>query len=516
MRESDDRRFVYARTVGFVQAIDTQSCTTSNELDLNGLPVLGTNGLPVTMTTCDRYSYQDSSACGVDNNGNPFCPPLISDLTLDQDRNVYTALSNDITNSFIERLEPNLAPTGTPNSYVANVKLWQVGGGAGHCQGLTVNPCLSGIAVHPWNSNLIYYSEPDGNNIGELNICTNTVRRWSLTTAFGSDSEGPVSQPRQLNIDQDGIVWVVTGSGDLVSLDPQRNLLTRHQMPDAAPGGAAAPDPFGVAPDGGFIGYTASSPQINKVAMLIPRGQPVYVCPQTQCVPPNCVSIPVTKDPAIQLSGTSQAQPKTVLATITSKQDGIFVEAQINSNNDSLQPLGITPHPGKAVGTFFYAVGHTSNAEIIRVGFARLPRVKLKGHHEREDKDCNDDGSGQDDEDHDGIPNRYKTGDSQSHADRENDQLAAGQSSDYTMTAGPSTKALVAAITADNPLEPVSVQIIDPNGISIVLPVATPGIAVATLVPTTPGNYTVRVKNEGLNPINHETLLINREPLQLP
>jgi hypothetical protein len=228
------------------------------------------------------------------------------------------------------------------------------------------------------------------------------------------------------------------------------------------------------------------------------------------------VSIRATKDKAQQLCGAAKPTAKTVVATITSKSDGIFVEAQINNPNDSTIPLGITPHPGKAVGTFFYAVGFTNDPNMLRVGFARLPRVHLKGHHEREDKDCNDDGSNQDDEDHDGIPNRYKTSDSRSQADRENDQLGAGQSTNYTLTAGPNTKALVAAITADNVMEPVSVQIIDPNGISIALPMATPGLAVATAVPTVPGNYTVRVKNEGLNPINHETLLINREPLQLP
>jgi hypothetical protein len=94
--------------------------------------------------------------------------------------------------------------------------------------------------------------------------------------------------------------------------------------------------------------------------------------------------------------------------------------------------------------------------------------------------------------------------------------MAPGQSMDYNLATTSSTMAVVAAIQSDNPLEPVSVQVIDPNGISLALPVATPGLAVATVVPTVPGNYTIRVKNEGALPINPETQLIKREPLSLP
>lgn len=514
-RARDDWSSVFARTEAFVQRIDTGSC--SQSLDpTTGLPVLDSNNNPVVL--CDRYTYHDSTACTLDANLNLVCPPMISDLALDRDGNLFTALSNDTTNSFIEMVEPNLAPdpdpAAPPDSYLAYGKTWQVGGGAGHCQGGVNTPCLSGIAVQARNSNLIYYSEPDGNNIGELDTCSNTVRRWSLTEAFGTDTSGNpiVYQPRQLNIDDDGDIWVVTGSGHLVSLDPQQNLMTLHAMPD----GSTA-DPFGVAPDG-FIGYTTSDLSSNKVAMLVPAGKTVYVCPHPACVPVNCVTIKVTKDQSQRLCGQKAPNPpKTVVTQVTSKPDGIFVEAEINNTNDSFQPMGITPHPGRGVGAFYYAVGHTKgDGSIIRVGLVHLPRPHLKAHHEREDKDCNDDGSNQDDEDHDGIPNQYKTSDSQAHADRENGQLGAGQSSDFTVVAGPNTKALVAVITADNPTAPLSVQVFDPSGLSVVVPIATPGIAAATIVPTVPGNYTVRVKNEGLTAINHETMLINREPLQLP
>jgi len=481
LKPSDDGRFVFVRTVNSIQAVDTGSCGPTSFIDPN-------TGVPATGTGCTLLEYQDDNTA------------MISDLALDNQRNLYTAISFDPSapvNSYIERLNPN-------NGVVTR---WQVGGGAGNCVGTGANNlCLAGIAVAPKNSNLVYYSEPDGNNIGELNVSTNTVRRWSLS-ALNSDL-GPVFQPRQLNIDQDGIVWVVTGSGDLVSLDPQRNLLTRHQLPDMA-----GSDPFGVAPDGGFVGYTATD--TSKVAMLVPRGTSVYVCPSSAGVPPICKQIPVARMTALQDCGQVPPQPKTVTAQITSKQDGTYVEAIINSNNDSSMPLGITPHPWKGVGTFFYAVGATSSGTVDRVGFARLPRAHMKARHEREDKDSNDDGSNQDDEDHDGIPNRNETNDSTAHVDRQNDQLGPGQSTSYTLTAGPNTKALVASITADNPLAPVSIEIDDPNGIALALPLATPGTAVATAIPTTPGDYTVRVTNAGPTAITHETQLLAREPLSL-
>jgi hypothetical protein len=94
-----------------------------------------------------------------------------------------------------------------------NVKRWTVGDGAGFCPGAGLSaPCLSGIAVHPSNNRLVYYSEPSGNNIGELDVYTNQVRRWSLNPMGANE-------PRQLHVTRAGKIWVVTGSGDLVSLD---------------------------------------------------------------------------------------------------------------------------------------------------------------------------------------------------------------------------------------------------------------------------------------------------------
>ena len=93
--------------------------------------------------------------------------------------------------------------------------------------------------------------------------------------------------------------------------------------------------------------------------------------------------------------------------------------------------------------------------------------------------------------------------------------MSGGSSTDHTVAADPNTTVLIAAIQADDPTVPISVEIIDPNGISVIAPVATPGVAVATLVPTTPGNYTVRVRNAGVTATTTHTQLITRSPLAL-
>lgn len=495
LKISDDGHLAVARTVDSVQIVDTSNCW--NTMDNSTIPA-------TVQTVCKRTEYQDMSAA------------MISDVAIDRNYYVYTAVSvadpQGVVNNQIERLDPS---TG-------NLTLWTVGGGAGNCPGAsdpgTSNfPCMAGIAVHPKNSNLVYFSEPDSNSIGELNTSTNAVRQWSLNQNF---SNGPVSGPRQLNIDQDGIIWVVTGSGHLVSLDPQRNLMSAHLLPDNA-----AADPFGVAPDSGFVGYTASNSTVSKVGMLVPTGKAVYVCPTPPaCVPVTCAHANVICGQAVQNCGAAPTYVKTVsVDSATVPNDGTYIEAQIavtpygSPNGVSTTPLGIGSHQGKGVGTFFYAVGVATSTSVAvdRVGFVRLPRMGFKAKHEREDKDCKDDGSDQDDQDHDGIPNQNETSDSNAHMDRQNDQLAPGQSSTYTLTAASTTKALVATITADNPLAAVSIEIDDPNGVVLAVPVATPGMAVATAIPTVVGDYTVRVTNAGAAAINHETDLLAREPLSL-
>jgi len=507
------QQFIYVRTGLAIQKIDTINDRSTTYCD-DALP-----GVDQSIV-CQDYSP-------------------VSDVAVDNHNFVYYTF-----NGFLQRLDASPTCAVQPCAPVA-VTRWNLTnpGGiypaftsfAGICNGgPTTDPCISGVAVHPKYQNLVYVAEPGNNTIAEVNTTAQpcscptpqNVRRWDLTKV------GAV-QPRQINFDQDGILWIITGGDStgtvvhLVSLNPKNNTMTAYQIP---PG--TIQDTFGVAPDSGMVGYTSNDsdggpsgdplPE-HKVGMLIPKGQGMTVGPQPYwadytgtTITPSCM--PAPRDASGATTAVRRVQARIVPEA---SGNGTFVEAFINRNADtstqtSYVPLGIAPAFNKAVGTFLYAVGQPDNPAVNRIGFLRFPRKGLKARHEREDKDCDDDGTGHDDEDHDGVPDRYKTTDSKGRMDRQNDSLGPGQSTDYTFTSGPNTMAIIAAIQADNALAPVSVRVVDPNGVTLAVPVATPGVAVATVVPTVPGTYTIRVKNEGALPINHETQMIAREPLSLP
>lgn len=512
IRGSFDSRFVYVRTTFAIQKIDT----------LN----------QISTTYCDDAILESAGGCA--------SPSPVSDVAIDHNYFVYYTF-----NGFLQRLDtsanscapqqtcPPVIATQWNLSTAATASAPAVLSTAGVCQGNTTdtNPCLAGVAVHPSNESLVYVAEPGNNSIAEVNTsmqscaCFN-VRRWDL-------SRVGVYQPRQINFDQDGILWIITGSDStgtfapsLVSLDPRTNVVTAYQIP-----AGFLQDTFGVAPDGGMVGYTANdqngslsndpTQDEHKVGVLIPSGQGKTVTPSSAWASYTTFQIPPTCLPAPASTGSLTTTIRQVPAKVISESNGTFIEGLINRNADgsaqsSYFPLGIAPAFKKAVGTFLYAVGQPDKGTVNRVGFIRLPRKGFKAKHEREDKDCNDDGTGHDDQDHDGIPDQYKTSDSKAKMDRHNDSLPPGQSMDYSLPVASGTMAIVAAIQSDNALEPVSVQVMDPNSLTLVLPVATPGAAVATVVPTVPGNYIIRVKNEGALPINPETQLITRQPLSLP
>jgi hypothetical protein len=480
-------------------------------------------------------SYEDASAS------------MVSDIAVDNRNFVYSA-----ADGILKRLNASATSCTAEPCPAVEVTQWNLstptlpaqgdgtpGSTAGTCNaGPTIGICLAGVAVHPKYQNLVYVAEPGNNTIVEVDTmsqscyCSNgtsRIRRWNL----GDLGVGAI-QPRQINFDQDGILWIITG-GDgvggpvhLVSLDPKSSRLAAYQIP---PG--VEQDTFGVAPDGGMIGYTSndasgySGAPEHKVGLFVPKEKGKYICPTTDVASRTTLSTPQHIFHAVTNCGSAPPNVRQVRTGIardpSDPDDGLFVEAFINQNAQSnphfsMVPLGITPAFDKAVGSFFYAVGTPdgdSAATVNRLGYGRLRQKGFKAKHEREDKDCNDDGSGQEDEDHDGVPNRYKTNDSKAKMDRQNDQLAPGQSTDYTVTATPNTLALVAAIQADTLTAPVSVQVIDPSGNTLVPAVPSLGAAVATIIPSTSGDYTIRVKNEGALPINHETQLITREPLSV-
>jgi hypothetical protein len=506
LRGSWDRRYIFVRTSESIQRIDTLSCDS---------------------TTCARLEYLDQ--LGSVN---------VSDMAVDDQNNLFTTGTDnpgDPTVSYVQMLPFGSAVTNG-SSGNATVTRWTVGGGAGFCADLgnttTSFPCVSGIAALPSNRNLVYYSEPYGTdglgNIAELNIATNNVRRWSLAALPPDTDGGIVKQPRQLAIDRWGVIWVITGSGHLVSLDPCQNRMRKHAVPSAL-----ASDPFGLAPDDDVVGYTDTAR--NMIGMLLPKGPTVCVSPTTLCAPKACLSKTVMGQLADVSSGSVPPQGKVIQATITTKTDGVFVEAQLDSappsnpsaTNDSVSPLGITANKGKAQGTFFYAVGANGTGTANRVGFVRMPMPE-KVRHPRDDDDAEDGFDhdhhpsgwhnqgqrGDDDDDDDGIG-----GDNDSPTAHENVNVnddapvQGGQHVDYPMVASPTSLALIFVATSVNdPLAQLKVDIYDSLGMLMATSAPTPGLGIATVLLPAAGNYTARVSNLGVTSNTHTPMSIVREP----
>ncbi|HEY0519908.1 MAG TPA: hypothetical protein VGC84_10490, partial [Ilumatobacteraceae bacterium] len=331
MRPSHDRRYIFVRTATFIQRIDTQNCTTGSA------------------PTCQRTVWTFVE--------DPVDPTFVSDVAIDDQNHVFTTgVSSAFPTGYVQMLTPgsstvkrwtlDTAPTACPSQGDGSV-----GAGA------SVS-CLSGIDIHPQPSkqNLVYFSEQGTDTIAELNINVTSpsathpnIRRWSLAKLSTATGE-TITQPRMLKIDKWGKIWINTGSGHIVSLDPSTNKMTKHMMPSGS-----SNDPWGIAPDDDVIGYTGAD--TNKVAVLFPKFPAVYIAPDPGVAPLTTFPTVVTNEPSSVVSGTVPGTPKVVDATTTRKNDGTYVEAFINTNNDSLQPLGISPNHGKAQGTFFYTVG---------------------------------------------------------------------------------------------------------------------------------------------------------------
>ncbi len=520
LKPSHDRRFAFVRTSFAVHKVDTAT----------------------NLVT----AYPDG---GTD---------LISDIAVDNNNRVFWAAGGTI-----KRLNANAPCAKGAACAFAEVVVWAVGGTVGECAigafSEATDPCLSGVSVNSKSQHLVYFSDNGANEIGELDtnskicstsgVCESKVRRWSLT---GLDDPS-VNQPRQLHVDRDGTVWVITGSAHLVNLDPKYNRITTHKIPTGA-----LNDPFGIAPDGGMIGYTdiaedttlAAGPltdtQLHKVAMLIPRGkgEPVYpvstkAVRETQPVEPNTVD-------SFFESKLVYPKRRTVPTPVTDNAEGIFVEALVNRNSDyemrhSRFPLGITPDFDRSTGAFFYAVGEAPDAlEVKRIGHARLSREKQRGKHDRDDEDIDDDGKNRghdddddddgwhndvdddddndgdkdvydDDHDNDGIKNQYDTKTDKESQDNHSSQLSAAQAQEFQMTAGASTLAMIVMAVPDNLLVPISVEVRNPAGVVVANTLPAPGATVIPVTPSGAGIYTVRVKNAGTSALGIATTLLVRD-----
>jgi hypothetical protein len=273
-----------------------------------------------------------------------------SDLAEDNN-NVYTTGPSG-TGGILQRL--------LAGSTSGTVTRWPVGGGAGSVY-------LSGVAVGPGapGAKLVYFSQPTDNQIGQLNPATNNVRRWLLPPG--------VIQPRQLDLDAQGKVWVVAGSGHLVRLDPATNMVTPYLIP--TPGS----NPMGVGPNG-LIGFTETG--TNKVGMLIPDGAQVLVPPTNQTILPTTTGVPGVLATIPPIDGVAAPIMKTGPATSSgTAATGIFVEAQLPlaPPTPSTTPLAIeddtvqslTTPPGAFARAYFYSLGNPATNRIGRVELVR-------------------------------------------------------------------------------------------------------------------------------------------------
>jgi hypothetical protein len=533
IKTSYDRRFVFVRTVLSVQRIDT----ISNE----------------------RVTYPNN----LEDPENPSGMSFVSDIAADNQHNVYVTERGllrrlNASGKCVNRICPETTITTWNVDAIGNRSV-------GECfyavdAPTSTAPCLSGVAVHPRYQHLVYFVDTEDNYIGELDTASKScscstamskVRYWSLN-ALGTDDTPAPQGPRQLNIDQDGILWTVTSSGHLVSLNPKSNYMTSHAMPPRL-----SHDPFGVAPDGGRIGYTdidaADLDPKHVVGMLSPKGRAVRVTPapvwaskDTDTVIPEC-------DDAIRTYGNAPAVARNVPTTITSKNDGTFIEAMIDENTDITQmrrsffPLGITPDFDRAVGTFFYAVGENEGILLVnRIGVARLPHDHgHKGKHDRDDEDPDDDGRKRgddddddddgkkndldedddadgildlvdDDDDNDGIKNEHDRKDSREAQSNHQNVVDPGQAEEYFLTVRPNSAFVAASAVAENPLTPVSIELVDAAGSVVATSPSTPGASVLTVPAPAAGEYLVRVKNNGLGASGIATSVLSREPWPIP
>jgi hypothetical protein len=516
MRPSHDRRYVFVRTASFIQRIDTQNCTAG------------------TAPTCNRTVWTFSET--------PTDPTFVSDIAVDDQNHVFTTgVSSVFPTGYVQMLTPGLTtvkrwtldlgtPTACPSQGDPNAN-----GGTG---GSSLS-CLSGIDVHPQPSkqNLVYFTEQGTNTIAELNISVTNpsttrpnIRRWSLDKLSAATHE-TITQPRTLRIDKWGKIWVNTGSGHLVSLDPSTSKMTKHLIP-----AGSANDPWGLAPDDDVVGYTGAD--TSKVAMLFPKFPAVYIAPDPGFAPYAPFDTVATNEPSSVVSGSVQGTPKVVNATTTRKDDGTYVEAFINTNNDSLSPLGITPNHGKAQGTFFYTVGlaagtttdpttgavvfdPTSPSIAKRIGFVRLPiKEKIKNGRDDDDADDGEDrnfkpgwhNSEPGDDDADGVPDQYDTSTNRESSTAFDPALLPGQQSvDYPVSTSASTLALIASVEAD-PLSMIAVDIY--NGLGVLSATSGPltGTALVTLPLPGAGTYTARVRNLGTGAVTQAPTIILREP----
>jgi len=369
-------------------------------------------------------------------------------------------------------------------------------------------------------------------------IYVSPIRRWSLADLAAMTGDADIAQPRMLKIDRSGKIWVNTGSGHLISLDPNTNRMTKHRVPGVATStGSETNDLWAVAPDDDVVGYTAA--QLNKVAMMFPHRTPVVVTPAKSTIPVVDYPAQVNKEQSLVATGSVPGQPKIAPTQITANQDGLFIEglvdaetpaAGMSGSSPAMMPLGITANRAKAQGSFFYTIGAAADPAspdgfslAKRVAFIRLP-MKERPKFGRDDDDT-DDGfdrtrdarwhnSEPGDADADGIPDQYDTSTTTDNMTVGSPVIVpVGQSSDYPASTSATTLALIASVTADIATATIAVDVYNSLGTLVGTSGPIVGAGVATIPTPAAGTYNIRVRNLGTTSVTPTPTVVVREPL---
>lgn len=570
IKPSKDGRFVFVHTSTSVIRIDTQNCR-----PFTGAPTTAIAGVTPT-AECARRTWLHDQIQDVEHPAFLFTG---SDVTIDGNNNMFSAVAGavpDPTNpggapaperSFIQRLKTN-APLNTNN-----VTRWYVGGSAGFCgtAAEVASPCLSGVDVDR-SGRFVYFSLPEGGPdgqgaIGEIDTqaCTGdsgscTIRVWTFAnlTANGpvQSTEPAPAEPRHLQIDDDGRLWVVTATGHLISLDPKNNRMTKHFIPFTLEG---ARDLFAVSPDSSLIGYTNSESTENKVGFLKPNRNIVVVPPDPVTILFRTFMAGFNDDFANRTTGRTSPCAKVASGMRQTTPDGTFVDVNIGTGtpaknnicspdqmNPSLQPLGLTADHSSRAGTFFYAVGDPGDPFFNRIGRVKMPRANLRARIERDDDDFDDDGVradadndvdddgianamdadsdndgipdiSDDDDDDDGISDDVDTKDKRETKQTSQQDVAAGAYAEDLFTVNPGTLVVVASATSSDVLSPLVVELVDGAGQVVASSLPTVGTALVTFTPPSAGGtYTLRVKNPSAGMSTISTGVLTRELWPVP
>jgi hypothetical protein len=260
---------------------------------------------------------------------------------------VYTTHDDAVNNGIVQRL------TVQNGSDSASVRRWVVDAGAGA-------DYLSGVAYFQGK---IYFS--DAANISELNPSTNMVRRWSLADVFAAGG-------RQISVDTKGVVWAVTATGHIVSLNPATNQMASYVIPGAGapPSPGIFAQPFGIGTSGGIVGFTES--EGKKVGLLNPNATTITVTPVVEDdVPFSDDTLLGVPDPMNRDEGfvVPQHKPGQTAVHTDMAPFGDFIE--VTTPDTGNFPLGIFRDVERAIGNFYLVqmVGGTTDHRLSHVSF---------------------------------------------------------------------------------------------------------------------------------------------------